>query len=152
MMIGDAACFTDPILSGGVDFAIRGACNAAVAILGATADPGESRKFMQDYQDRLKDEFAAYLKLARYWYGNNRAVEGLFWKMHEFIPVSSISTPLRAFVYQTSGQCDADAHFHVFSLAQEKKIFQNLSVDPSQVKDALRRARRHLQNRKQTED
>jgi flavin-dependent dehydrogenase len=152
MMVGDAACFTDPILSGGVDFAIRGACNAAVAVLGAAAEPGETRAIMASYQNRLKEEFAAYLKLARYWYGNNRAVEGLFWKMHEFIPVSSISTPLRAFVYQTSGECDADAHFHVFSQAQEKKIFQNLSVDPSQVRDALRRARRHLQIRRQTED
>jgi flavin-dependent dehydrogenase len=152
MMVGDAACFTDPILSGGVDFAIRGACNAAIAVLGAAAEPGEAGVIMAAYQDRLRKEFTAYLQLARYWYGNNRAVEGLFWKMHEFIPVSSISTPLRAFVYQTSGECDADAHFHVFSLAQEKKIFRNLAVDPSQVKDALRRAHRHLQIRQQTED
>jgi len=152
MMVGDAACFTDPILSGGVDFAIRGACNAAVAVLSAAADPAEESAIMTAYQERLKDEFAAYLKLARYWYGNNRAVEGLFWKMHEFIPVSSISTPLRAFVYQTSGECDADAHFHVFSLAQEKKIFRNLAVDPDQVKDALRRARRHLKVRGEAKD
>jgi len=147
MMVGDAACFTDPILSGGVDFAIRGGCNAAVAVLRAAAEPLETAAIMGAYQHQLREEFGAYLRLARYWYGNNRAVEGLFWKMHEFIPVSSISTPLRAFVYQTSGECDADAHFHVFSLAQEKKIFRNLAVDPEQLKDALGRARRHLSMR-----
>jgi halogenation protein CepH len=147
LMIGDAACFTDPILSGGVDFAIRSACNAAVAILRAVADPALCRTAMNEYQAQLRREFGAYLRLARYWYANNRRVEGLFWESHERIAVSAVSTPLRAFVYQTSGDCDADAHFHVFSLAQEQKIFRKLTLDPIQLKDALRRAQRHLENR-----
>jgi flavin-dependent dehydrogenase len=138
MMVGDAACFTDPILSGGVDFAIRGAANAAIAIL-----RGADAKSLEFYQSQLRREFRAYLRLARYWYANNRAVEGLFWELRKLIEVSAISTPLRAFVYITSGACDADAHFHVFTLAQEEKIFKHLGVDPSRLKDALRRAKRH---------
>lgn len=143
MMVGDAACFTDPILSGGVDFAIRGACNAAIAVLqGATAES------LGAYEAQLRKEFRAYLRLARYWYANNRAVEGLFWEMRKLIPVDSISTPLRAFVYITSGACDADAHFHIFTQAQESRIFQQLGVDETRLKDALRRAKRHLKNPK----
>jgi hypothetical protein len=115
-----------------------------VAVLHAAAEPSRTSAIMGAYEAQLRREFGAYLRLARYWYANNRMVEGLFWKMHEFIPVSAMSTPLRAFVYQTSGECDADAHFHVFSLAQEKKIFRNLEVNPDQLKDALSRARRHL--------
>jgi flavin-dependent dehydrogenase len=141
MMVGDAACFTDPILSGGVDFAIRGACNAAVAIL-----RGSSSEAMGGYQTQLRKEFNAYLRLARYWYANNRAVDGLFWEMHKIIPIAAISTPLRAFKYLTSGACDADAHFHVFTVAQEEKIFQQLGVDETQLKKVLRRAKRHLEN------
>jgi flavin-dependent dehydrogenase len=143
LMVGDAACFTDPILSGGVDFAIRGACNAAVAILRAFAMPEEADLAMDTYQAQLSREFKAYLRLARYWYGNNRSVDGIFWKMHELIPMASISTPLRAFKYLTSGACDADAHFHVFALAQEQNIFKHLGVDEAQLKNALRRAKRH---------
>ena len=38
VMVGDAACFVDPILSGGVDFAVRGAANASLAVLTALRD------------------------------------------------------------------------------------------------------------------
>ena len=138
LMVGDAACFTDPILSGGVDFAIRGAANAAIAIL-----RGADKAALMTYQDQLRREFRAYLRLARYWYANNRAVEGLFWELRKLIPVTSIATPLRAFVYITSGACDADAHFNIFTAAQEEKIFKQLGVDEARLKDALRRAKRH---------
>ncbi len=146
-MVGDAACFTDPILSGGVDFAIRGACNAAVAILRASRQPAGAQAALSAYEAQLDKEFKAYLRLARYWYGNNRQVDGIFWKMHELIPLASIATPLRAFKYLTSGACDADAHFHVFTVAQEQNIFQHLGVNEDQLKHALRRAKRHVDNR-----
>jgi flavin-dependent dehydrogenase len=139
MMVGDAACFTDPILSGGVDFAIRGACNAAVAIL-----RGGDDESLAAYESQLRKEYRAYLRLARYWYANNRAVDGLFWEIRKLIPISAIATPLRAFKYVTSGACDADAHFHVFTVAQEERIFRQLGVDEAQLKDALLRAKRHI--------
>jgi halogenation protein CepH len=143
LMVGDAACFTDPILSGGVDFAIRGAANAAIAILRGADVPA-----LEAYEAQLRSEFRAYLRLARYWYANNRAVEGLFWELRKLIPVTAISTPLRAFVYVTSGACDADAHFHVFTQAQEEKIFKQLGVDEDRLKDAIRRAKRHKATQK----
>jgi hypothetical protein len=55
---------------------------------------------------------------------------------------------LRAFVYVTSGACDADAHFHVFTQAQEEKIFKQLGVDEDRLKDAIRRAKRHRATQK----
>ncbi len=141
MMVGDAACFTDPILSGGVDFAIRGGCNAALAIL-----RGEPTA-MAEYEEQLNKEYKAYLRLARYWYANNRAVEGLFWEMRRHIRTGSISTPLRAFKYLTQGISNADAHFHVFKLAQEERIFNQLGVDEASLKQALVRAKRHMENK-----
>ena len=141
LMVGDAACFTDPILSGGVDFAIRGGCNAALAILRG------GHAAMNGYQEQLNKEYRAYLRLARYWYANNRAVEGLFWEMRRHIRTGSISTPLRAFKYLTQGISNADAHFHVFQLAQEERIFNQLGVDEASLKQALVRAKRHMENR-----
>jgi flavin-dependent dehydrogenase len=143
-LLGDAACFTDPILSGGVDFGVRSACNASLAILQARGGGVDMDVALKRYERQLEKEYAAYLRVARYWYANNRAVDGLFWELHRLIPIGSISTPLRAFKYLTSGQCDADAHFHLFSEAQDHKIFQHLGVDEAQLKDALRRAQRHL--------
>ncbi len=140
MMVGDAACFTDPVLSGGVDFAIRGGCNAALAILRGDQNAWE------EYEAQLNKEYRAYLRLARYWYANNRAVEGLFWEMRRHIRTGSISTPLRAFKFLTQGICNADAHFHIFKLAQEERIFNKLGVDEDNLKLALARAKRHIEN------
>lgn len=64
------------------------------------------------------------------------------------IPVSALSTPLRAFTFLTSGECDADAHFHIFEQAQEQRIFQQLGVDGAQLRRALARAKRHRKLRR----
>lgn len=134
LLAGDAACFVDPILSGGVDFAIRGAANATVAVLREL----EGQPGVAAYDERLRKEFRAYLRLARYWYGNNRSVQGLFWEAHEEVPPGSVSTPLRAFVYLTSGRYAADTQMRVFAEWQERKMFRALGVD----KAALARARK----------
>ena len=118
---GDSACFVDPILSGGVDFAIRGGLNAALAILQGADGTA--------YEEALRKEFRAYLRLARYWYGNNRSVAGLFWEAHQEIPPNAASLPKRAFVYLTTGHYAADTHMRVFQEWQEKKMFRALGVD-----------------------
>jgi clorobiocin biosynthesis protein Clo-hal len=140
MLVGDAACFVDPILSGGVDFAVRGACNGALAILTTLREPETGEEPLERYQERLRQEYRAYLRLARYWYGNNRSVNGLFWEAHSEIPADSVSTPMRAFVYLTSGQYAVDVHYKIFQEAQEKRMFHSLGVD----KKALKRARDRL--------
>ncbi len=143
ILVGDAACFVDPILSGGVDFAVRGACNAALAILTALREPEAGEAALAGYEERMRQEYRAYLRLARYWYGNNRSVNGFFWEAHSEIPADSVSTPARAFVYLTSGQYAVDVHYKIFQEAQEKKIFRSLGVD----RQALRRARNRGEGR-----
>lgn len=144
MLLGDAACFVDPILSGGVDAAVRSGCGAAFALLQRFSDPSaDEAALLKAYSQQVRGDFKAYLRLARYWYGNNRSVDGLFWEAHREIRVDSMSTPLRAFVYLTSGQYAADRHLRVFDTWQEKNIFRSLGID----RDALRRARRRATER-----
>lgn len=144
--VGDAAGFVDPILSGGGEFAIRGACNAAIAIdkaLHAQAEGGDVDAPLLAYDATYRAEHKGYLKLARYWYGNNRNVEGFFWEAHKQIPAARdhLDTPLRAFVYLTSGRYDADSHFKVFIDWQEQKIFERLGVDKKQLAKAVAKAK-----------
>lgn len=142
--IGDAAGFADPILAGGVDFAIRDACNFAIALLEARdRDASGGRERLAAYERQARTEFRAYIKLARYWYGNNRRVDGLFWEARRAIPddVDFVDTPLRAFAYLTSGQYAADRHFKVFIAWQEKRIFERLGVDRRRLAKAMRAVR-----------
>jgi flavin-dependent dehydrogenase len=138
-LVGDAACFVDPVLSGGVDFAIRGALNAAVALLTILGGAGgDARTPMDAYASRLAEEYRAYLRMARYWYGNNRSVEGFFWEAHRRIPKGAAATPLRAFVYLTSGRIAAERHFRVFQEWQEAKLYRQLGVDTGALAGVLR--------------
>ena len=136
-MVGDAACFVDPILSGGIDFAVRGGCRAALGILRA-ADGENLEAIREDFDGQLRAEYRAYLRLARYWYGNNRSVEGLFWEAHAQIPTQATATPGRAFVYLTTGHYAAERHIQVFQEWQEKKMFRALGVD-AQALEAARK-------------
>lgn len=139
LMVGDAAAFIDPILSGGVDFAIRGGCNAALALLRAHTDSSQRHAAIQEYANQVQTEHKAYLKLARYWYGNNRSVDGFFWTAYDAIKPESGSTALRAFVYLTSGKYSTDRHFKVFAGWQEKTMFRALGVDRTALKARLQK-------------
>ncbi len=133
--VGDAAGFVDPILSGGVDAAIRNAATCAMALIaGHRMDTDEP---MRSFGIRQRREHRTYLEMARYWYSNNASMEGLFWKAHESIATDDLKTPLRAFVYLTSGRYQADRHFKVFAEWQEQKIFRALGVEKSQLASSV---------------
>ena len=74
---GDAVGFVDPILSGGVDFAIRSGINGAMAIHLAHQGVTDA---LTKYGTQAHKEVHAYLRMARYWYGNNRSQSGFFGK------------------------------------------------------------------------
>jgi len=135
LLAGDAACFVDPILSGGVDFAVRSGANAALAIL--EAHDASTEGPLTAYERAQRRDFRAYLRMARYWYGNNRSVGGFFWEAQQELPAGAVSTPLRAFVYLTSGRYAADKHLRIFQEWQEKKMFGALGVDRKRVKRAI---------------
>lgn len=134
VMVGDAACFVDPILSGGVDFAVRGGANAALALLrGFDGGRGVLSGALEAYGKQIRTEYRAYLRLARYWYGNNRSVDGFFWQAQRELGANAGSVPVRAFVYLTSGRYAADQHVKVFQRWQEERMFRALGVSRDQV-------------------
>ena len=138
MMVGDSACFVDPILSGGVDFAIRGGFKAADVLTRRFGLPdADETALLADYEARVRTEFQAYLRLARYWYGNNRSVQGLFWEAAREIPHRDRYTPLRAFAYLVSGRYARDKDFAIFDGVQERNMFRNLGVDRDAVAAVL---------------
>jgi halogenation protein CepH len=137
LLLGDAACFVDPILSGGVDFAIRNGLRAALAVDAIVESKGAlstTAARLGAYEDQLRREYEAYLSMARYWYGNNRSVDGLFWIARQAVPRESAETPLRAFVYLTTGRYAADRYFKVFDRRQEERMFRAMGVDKTKVR------------------
>ncbi len=83
---GDAAIFIDPILSSGVSLALQSGHRAAYTWLTARARPDlAAAELWRAYADAMRGEYGAFLKLARFFYGNNKAAESWWWEAHRLV-------------------------------------------------------------------
>jgi len=100
---GDAAIFVDPILSSGVTLALQSGHRAAYTYRTAKrrSDLPE-RELWRAYTDYIRGEAGSFLRLARYFYGNNRAVESWWWEAQRLV--------------NASGKLDVD-HKQAFTMA-----------------------------------
>jgi len=83
---GDAAIFVDPILSSGVTLAMQSGHRAAYTWLTSLTRPElPAPSLWRAYADYIRGEYGAFLTLARYWYGNNRAAESWWWEAQRLV-------------------------------------------------------------------
>lgn len=103
---GDAAVFVDPILSSGVTLALQSGHRAACTLLTARARPElDADDLWRAYADYIRGEAGSFLKLARFFYGNNRAAESWWWEAHRLVNAGGQLDidPHRAFTMATAG-------------------------------------------------
>lgn len=103
---GDAAVFVDPILSSGVTLALQSGHRAACTMLTARARPElDAGDLWRAYADYIRGEAGSFLKLARFFYGNNRAAESWWWEAHRLVNAGGqlALDPHRAFTMATAG-------------------------------------------------
>lgn len=83
---GDAAIFVDPILSSGVTLAMQSAHRAAYTHLTALARPDLAPTALWNaYATYISGEYGAFLKMARYFYGNNKAASSWWWEAQRVV-------------------------------------------------------------------
>lgn len=86
---GDAAIFVDPILSSGVTLAMQSAHRAAYTFNTARVRPDlSSAALWRAHADYMRGEAGAFLRLARFFYGNNRAAESWWWEAQRIVNAS----------------------------------------------------------------
>lgn len=86
---GDAAMFVDPILSTGVTLALQTGHRAAYTWLTSRARPDlPTAGLWRAYSDYLRGEYGAFLTLARYFYGNNKAAPSWWWTAQQLVNAS----------------------------------------------------------------
>lgn len=83
---GDAAIFVDPILSSGVTLAIQSGYRAAYTFNTARLRPDLAPEALWTaYANYVRGEYGAFLTMARYFYGNNRAAESWWWESQRVV-------------------------------------------------------------------
>lgn len=110
-LIGDAACFIDPILATGVHLATFGGLQAARAVntcLRGGKSISETKAF-DEFEQRYRREFALWYGYMASFYEMNRDSSSYFWEAHKMLNPEASATPADAkdsFIQLASGLAD----------------------------------------------
>lgn len=104
ILVGDAACFVDPLFSSGVHLALMSGVLAAAYVTSALQDPSLAEAAKPVYQELYRKEYGHFRDLARLFYSSNRTAESYFWEARCILESDEILTPRHAFIQAVAGQ------------------------------------------------
>ena len=103
VLVGDAACFLDPLFSSGVHLALGGATLAATYVRTALANPASRAQAAQAYHSLYDKQYQYFRLTAQLFYGTNRSADSYFWEARRILGDDD-ATPRAAFVKVVGGQ------------------------------------------------
>ena len=103
ILVGDAACFIDPLFSSGVHLAMMSAAMAAAYIRAVKTDPSMRQPAARLYQQLYCKEYGHFRELARLFYASNRTVDSYFWEARRIIGDDDQESR-RSFIRAVAGQ------------------------------------------------
>ena len=103
LLVGDAACFIDPILSSGVHLAMDGAVKAALAINTFLREPELADQAMQWYEEEYQDNASNFLQMAEHWYVGHQSQRSWFGTAKRLINPNRNLSVRQAFIYLSAG-------------------------------------------------
>ena len=113
VLLGDAACFVDPLFSTGVHLAISAAHIGAAYVVSALDDPNFAAEAADAFERLYRTQYEHFHELARLFYAGNRSVDSYFWEARRITGASA--APREAFVRAVSGQAAAGYERSVLS-------------------------------------
>ena len=103
ILVGDAACFIDPLFSSGVHLALTSGHVAAAYVSSVLKDPTLEGPAAEAYRDLYLGQYHSFHRLAQLFYASNRSAESYFWEARR-ISEEDAFTPRHAFVRMVAGQ------------------------------------------------
>ena len=104
ILVGDAACFVDPLFSSGVHLALMSGVLAAAYVTSALKDAALGQAAKTVYQELYFREYSHFRELAKLFYSSNRTVDSYFWEARRLPGSEKDSSPRRAFIQSVAGQ------------------------------------------------
>ena len=104
ILVGDAACFVDPLFSSGVHLALMSGVLAAAYVPSALRDPALGRAARCVYQELYLKEYRHFRELARLFYSSNRTADSYFWEARRVLEADASLSPRSAFIQAVAGQ------------------------------------------------
>ena len=104
VLVGDAACFVDPLFSSGVHLAMMSGVLAAAYVTSAMKDEDMRQAAAQVYQEMYLEEYNQFREMARLFYSSNLSVDSYFWEARRLVEGSAGFSPRHAFIRAVAGQ------------------------------------------------
>jgi flavin-dependent dehydrogenase len=104
ILVGDAACFIDPLFSSGVHLALMSGVLAATYVTTALKDPDMAKAASRVYQELYHKEYSHFREMAKLFYSSNRTVESYFWEARRILEADVSLSPRHAFIQAVAGQ------------------------------------------------
>ena len=144
ILVGDAACFVDPLFSTGVHLAVTAAHIGAAYVVSALSDPDLADEASTAFERMYRTQYEHFHELARLFYAGNRSVDSYFWETRRI--TGERRSPREAFVRAVSGQAAAGYERSVLSRAELPPNFETavaaaqpttLEVDVARIHPSL---------------
>ena len=104
VLVGDAACFVDPLFSSGVHLAMMSGVMAAAYVHAAQQDRSIREPAARVYEDLYRTEYNHFRELARLFYASNRTMESYFWEARRVLGSKDDEESRRSFIRAVAGQ------------------------------------------------
>lgn len=104
ILVGDAACFVDPLFSSGVHLAMMSAVMAAAYLDASRSDPSMRGPAARVYQELYHTEYSHFRELAALFYASNRTVESYFWESRRILGDPEDEEARQSFIRAVAGQ------------------------------------------------
>lgn len=104
VLVGDAACFVDPLFSSGVHLALSSSVLASAYVTSALRDPDIAPQAAQVYKQLYYQQYSHFRELAQLFYSSNRSAESYFWEARRLLDEGGDMSPRQAFIAAVAGQ------------------------------------------------
>jgi hypothetical protein len=104
VLVGDAACFVDPLFSSGIHLACMAGVLAAAYVTTVLHDPGMQEPAGKVYTALYIKEYQHFHAMAQLFYSSNRSAESYFWEARRLMGQETILSPRHAFIQTVAGQ------------------------------------------------
>jgi len=104
ILVGDAACFVDPLFSSGVHLALMAGVLAAAYVTTALQDPSMCEAAGHVYKELYYKEYGHFHDMAALFYSSNRTRDSYFWEARRLFGGNGHLSPRQAFIHAVAGQ------------------------------------------------
>jgi halogenation protein CepH len=106
MLVGDAACFIDPIFSSGVHLATYSALLAARSINSVLSGDISEDACMAEFEHRYRKEFSTFYQFLVAFYDMDKGIDSYFWEARKILNSEEMGN--EAFIRLVSGTSESD--------------------------------------------